>query len=270
MYQSPQRPVSSPQNLRLSLNPNPSTKHHDHLYDANRNHVVPYYYSETLTPCMPNNAYSVPNTHNTKNRHTLANYPYDDRQNYYQAKINPKLRAPVNASPELSQIFSKGNAYPPQSFRPYSVLETTSKSPVQNLQRPSSVVPMSEQYRPASFFQTDNDLKKTNEVPEWKARLQKENPKPIFRTLEKPLRQTCRIPNCKCTEKSPVDPGRFSEVRTLPTPSERTLNKYRNLSLPTLKLEEIEKIENESKSEAERDVHAVISKPISEQHLGYV
>lgn len=269
MYpQSPQRPVSSPQNLP-PLNLNPSTKHHDHLYDANRNHVVPYYYSETLTPCMPNNVYSVPNTYPTKNRHTLANYSYDERQNYYQRKINPKLKTPINASPELNHIFTKSNVYQTQSFRPYSVLETTSKLPVQNLQRPSSVIPMSDQYRPASFF-TDNDVKKVNEVPEWKARLQKENPKPLFKTLEKPLRQTCRIPNCKCSDKPSVDPGRFSEVRTLPIPSERTLNKYRNLSLPTLKLEEIEKIENESKSEAERDAHPVISKPISEQHLGYV
>lgn len=268
---SPQRPVSSPQNLP-PLNLNPSTKPHDHLYDANRNHIVPYYYSETLTPCMPNNAYSVPNTYHTnnKNRHTLASYPYDDRQNYYQRKINPpKLKTSLNASPELSHIFAKSNVYPPQSFRPYSVLETTTKSPIQNVQRPSSVVPMTDQYRPASFFQTDNEIKKTNEVPEWKARLQKENPKPLFKTLERPLRQTCRIPNCKCSEKAPLEPGRFSEVRTLPTPSGRNLNKYRNLSLPTLKLEEIEKIENESKSEAERD-NTVIIKPISEQHLGYV
>lgn len=220
---------------------------------------------------MPNNAYSVPNTYLTnKNRHTLASYHYDDRQNYYHRKINPKLKTPLNANPELSQIFAKSNVYPPQSFRPYSVLETTTKSPIQNVQRPSSVVPMSEQYRPASFFQTENDVKKTNEVPEWKARLQRENPKPLFKTLERPLRQVCRIPNCKCSENPTAAPGRFSEVRTLPIPSGRNLNKYRNLSLPTLKLEEIEKIEKESKSEAERDVQPVISKPISEQHLGYV
>lgn len=220
---------------------------------------------------MPNNAYSVPNTYPAKNRHTLANYPYDDRQNYYQRKISPKLKPPLNASPELSQILSKGNTYKPQAFRPYSVLETTNtKSPVQTVPRPSSVVPMTDQYRPASFFTTDNDIKKTNEVPEWKARLQKEMPKPIFKTLDKPFRQTCRIPNCKCSLKPAVEQGRFSEVRTLPTVSERSLNKYRNLSLPTLKLEEIEKIEQEAKNEAERDNHPVLSKPISEQHLGYV
>lgn len=247
-----------------------STKRHDQVYDANRNHVVPYYYSETLTPCMPNNVYSVPNTYLSKNRHTLANYPYDERQNYYQRmKLSPKVQTGMN-SPEISQIFAK---CPPQlqSFRPYSVLETSSKSPVPNLQRPSSVVPMSEQFRPASaFFPNGAEAKKANEVPDWKARLQKETPKPALKTLEKPLRQICRIPNCKCNFKPATDSERFSEVRTLPTASERSLNKIKNLSLPTLKLDDLDKDETCDKTEAERDDAPVLNKPISEQHLGYV
>lgn len=262
--QSPQRPtIRSPQNMPANLK---STKRQDQVYDANRNHVVPYYYSETLTPCMPNNVYSVPNPY-FKNRHTLANYPYDDRLNYYQRSKNPKLQG-MN-SPEISQIFAKCNVHTPQTFRPYSVLETSSKSPIPNVQRPSSVVPTSEQFRPASaFFPNGNDMAKSNEIPEWKARLQKEIPKPAFKT-EKPFRQICRIPNCKCNAKPVVDPQRFSEVRTLPSVSERSLSKMKNLSLPTLKLDELEK-DGQSQTEAERDVIPVISKPISEQHLGYV
>jgi hypothetical protein len=237
-----------------------STKRYDQVYDANRNHVVPYYYSETLTPCLPNNVYSVPNTVMSKNRHTLANYPYDDRQNYYQRS---KLR--MN-SPEMAQIFAKCNVHQPQMFRPYSVLETSSKSPLPNVQRPSSVVPTSDQFRPASSFFPN--LEKSKEVPEWKARLQQEIPKPIIKT-DKPFRQICRIPNCKCNVKPIVNVERFSEIRTLPTVSERSLSKMKNLSLPTLKLEDIEKRDSD-KNEAERDVVPVITKPISEQHLGYV
>lgn len=266
--QSPQRPtIRSPQNISASNLK--STKRHEQVYDANRNHVVPYYYSETLQHCMPNNVYSVPNPYVNKNRHTMANYPYDDRQNYYQrSKLGAKMQG-MN-SPEISQIFSKCNLQQPQTFRPYSVLETSSKSPVPNIQRPSSVVPTSEQFRPASaFFPTGNDLGKTNEIPEWKARLQKEMPKPIFKT-DKPLRQICRIPNCKCNEKPVVDPERFSEVRTLPSVSERSLSKMKNLSLPTLKLDELDKDAHNNNTEAERDVATVLSKPISEQHLGYV
>lgn len=228
----------------------------DHMYDANRNHVVPYYYSETLTPCMPNNAFV-----SNKNRHTLASYPYDNRQNYYR-KIKAKSTA---NTPELS-VFK---AYQ-QPYRPYSVLETTSKSPVAIVQRPSSVVPMtiSDQYKPASFFISDTESKKSNEVPEWKAKLQAENSKPLLKGLEKPLRPICKIPNCKCAVK--VDPLRYSEVRTLPTVSERSLSKIKNLSLPTLKLEDLDKIEKYDQTEAERDIGPTISKPVSEQHLGYV
>lgn len=263
MYPS-QRPVSSPQSIFTQ-----NTKNPDHLYDANRNHVVPYYYSETL-PSMPNNVYSVPNTYLTnKNRHTVANYPYDQRQIYYQRKSNPKVKSTLNASPDTTQIFSKSNTYQgPQIFRPYSVLETTSKSQITSIPRPSSVVPMTEQYRPASFFQTDNDTKTTNEIPEWKARLQKDMPFP-FKGLEKPLKPICRIPNCKCSVK-PVEYMRASEIRTLPTVSERSLNKLRNLSLPTLKLEDLERDEKSDRIEPERDPISSISKPISEQHLGYV
>lgn len=259
MYQqSPQRPVSSPQNMLLNTN-----KHHEHMYDANRNNLVPYYYSETLTSCMPNNVYSMPN----KNRHTLANYPQDDK--FYHRKVSPKLKSSLNASPQLSQINFKSNTYKPQSFRPYSVLETTPKSPVESRQRPSSVVPsMSDQYRPASFFITDNE--KSNEIPEWKARLQREMPK-SFKSLDASLRQVCRLPNCKCSSILPaISPGRFSEVRTLPTVSEKSLTKVRNLSLPTLKLEELDKDENSNEPEAERDVLPVTNNPVSEQLLGYV
>lgn len=246
-YQS--RPLSSPQPIQPY---NPQTKP-NHMYDANRNHVVPYYYSETLTHCMPNNIYGVPN----KNRHTVAINPYDERQIYYQKKL--KSKADLNTSQSVVP-----KAFHTQSFRPYSVMEPC-KSPISVIQRPSSVVPTSEQYKLASFF-TDNDIGKTNVVPEWKARLQKEFPKPFLKQLEKPLRPVCKIPNCKCSIK--LDPLRYSEVRTLPTVTERSLNKIRNLSLPTLKLEELDKIEK-SESEAERDVQP-ISKPVSEQHLGYV
>lgn len=254
-YPQNPRPLSSPQAM-LPMTTNSKT--HDHLYDANRNHVVPYYYSETLT-CMPlpNNVYSNPN----KNRHTLASYPFDERQNYYDRKS----KRVVN-TPELSPVFAKG--YHTQSLRPYSVLEQSCKSPVAKIQRPSSVVPMSEHYKPASFFTIDNDIKKSNEVPEWKARLQNDMPKIMYKGLEKPLRPICRIPNCKCSVK--VDPQRYSEVRTLPTVTERTLSKVRNLSLPTLKLEELESDDKDGQTEAERDVQPVLNKPISEQHLGYV
>lgn len=246
-YQS--RPLSSPQPIQPY---NPQTKP-NHMYDANRNHVVPYYYSETLTHCMPNNIYGVPN----KNRHTVAINPYDERQIYYQKKL--KSKADLNTSQSVVP-----KAFHTQSFRPYSVMEPC-KSPISVIQRPSSVVPTSEQYKLASFF-TDNDIGKTNVVPEWKARLQKEFPKPFLKQLEKPLRPVCKIPNCKCSIK--LDPLRYSEIRTLPTVTERSLNKIRNLSLPTLKLEELDKIEK-SESEAERDVQPII-KPVSEQHLGYV
>lgn len=236
-------------------------KRHDQIYDANRNHVVPYYYSETLSP----NTYGLSNQQ-MRNRHTLSSY--EDRQLYYHgARLSPRLQSRLNSpiSPELAQVYAKNNVYPLQTFRPYSVLETSSKSPVLSHQRPSSVVPMSEQFRPASaFFQ--NELEKSNEIPEWKQRLQKEMPKPIFKGSDKPFRQICRIPNCKCNDKPIVDPGRFSQVRTLPSAAERSLNKIRNLSLPTLKLDEID---NDDKTEAERDTPA-LSKPISEQHLGYV
>lgn len=241
------------------------------MYDANRNHVVPYYYSETLMQSMPNNNYNASNNNfPNRNRHTFANY--DERQNYYQrTKVSPRFQERVSSpiSPELSQIYAKSNGSQLQTFRPYSVLESSSKSPVQKLQRPSSVVPMTEQFRPASaFFQ--NELDKSHEIPEWKARLQKEMPKPIFKVLDKPFRQICRIPNCKCSEKPIIDPERFSQMRTLPSVSERSLNKIKNLSLPTLKLDEHEKDEKSDKNEAERDDTPSISKPISEQHLGYV
>lgn len=252
-YQSP-RPLSSPQAMLPS---NPHTKPHDHLYDANRNHVVPYYYSETLTHCMPNNIYGVPN----KNRHTVAINPYEERQIYYERKL--KSKSDLN-TPQLQPVFPRG--FQSQSFRPYSVMESSCKSPVPIAQRPSSVVPMSEQYKPASFFVNENDIRRTNEVPEWKARLQKEFPKPL--KLDKPLRPICRIPNCKCSVK--LDPVRYSEVRTLPTVTERSLNKIRNLSLPTLKLEEHDEIEKYEQSDADKGVQPSLNKPISEQHLGYV
>ncbi|CAG4959566.1 unnamed protein product [Colias eurytheme] len=250
--QSPQ-PIRSPNIFSPDTN---TTKRHE-LYDANRNHVVPYYYSETLTPCMPNNMYNMPNTNPNlnRNRHTMS-YPYVERQ--YQRSKNTRLQNP-NISPELSQMFKKNNAS--QTFRPYSVLETSSKLPSTKIQRPTSVLPVSDQFRPASaFFQ---NAEKSNEVPEWKARLQKETPKPV---LERPVRQICRIPNCKCNQNPFIYSGRVSESRTLPTISPRSLSKTKNLSLPTLKLDEIDK--DDDKIEVERDIS--ISKPISEQHLGYV
>lgn len=272
--QSPQRPVSALQGMPPgNTTTTKNTKGHNHLVDANRNHVVPYYYSETLAQSMPSSQYGVPNTCLTnRTRHTFM-CP-DDRQNSYQrtqtTRLSPKLQSRIGSptSPLLTPIYAKTHVYQQQSFRPYSVLETTSKSPIPNLQRPSSVVPMSEQFRPASaFFQHDN---KPNSVPEWKARLQREMLKPNFKCFDKPIRQICRIPNCKCNEKPVVDPDRFSQVKTLPSVSERSLHKLKNLSLPTLKLDENEKDNRSDKTEAERDLTSVVSKPISEQHLGYV
>lgn len=271
--QSPQRPVSSLQGMLPFNTTTKSTKRHDHHVDANRNHVVPYYYSETLTSCMPNSQYGVTNPYVTnRNRHTFA-YS-EDRQNCYQrtqtTRLSPKsqsrIGSPINS--ELTQIYAKANVYQPQTFRPYSVLETTSKSPIPNQQRPSSVVPVTEQFRPASaFFQ---NVEKPNTVPDWKARLQREILKPNFKGLDRPLKQICRIPNCKCNEKPVVDPDRFRQIKTLPSVSERSLNKIKNLSLPTLKLDEHEKDEKSDKTEAEKDLTPALSKPISEQHLGYV
>ncbi|XP_047511104.1 tight junction protein ZO-1 isoform X12 [Pieris napi] len=226
----------SPEPIRSPNIFSPETNKRHELYDANRNHVVPYYYSETLTPSMPNNMYSVTNPN--RNRHTFS-YPYDERHRQRRLQNSP-------LSPE--QTFKA------QNLRPYSVLET-SKLPINRPQRPNSVLPLSDQFRPASvFFQKE----KPNEVPEWKARLQKEMPKPI---LDKPVRQICRIPNCKCNQISLMN-TRVSEARTLPSISQRSLNKSKNLSLPTLKLDDVENLD---KIEVERDV-----KPISEQNLGYV
>ncbi|CAH4027442.1 unnamed protein product [Pieris brassicae] len=227
----------SPEPIRSPNIFSPETNKRHELYDANRNHVVPYYYSETLTPSMPNNMYSVTNPN--RNRHTFS-YPYDER--YRQRRLQNSTLSP------------EPQAFKAQNLRPYSVLET-SKLPINRPQRPKSVLPLSDQFRPASaFFQKE----KSNEVPEWKARLQKEIPKPI---LDKPVRQICRIPNCKCNQK-PFMNTRVSEARTLPLISQRSLNKSKNLSLPTLKLDDIDNLD---KIEVERDV-----KPISEQNLGYV
>ncbi|XP_073959371.1 tight junction protein 1-like isoform X3 [Choristoneura fumiferana] len=261
--QPPERPMHSPQNMPFNFAK--PTKHNNQLYDANKNHIVPYYYSETLAPCTPNNNYSVPNTYLTnKNRHTVANYPLE-RQYYPGRNLSPRTAA----SPEMSQIFAKTNRHSQQGFRPYSVLETSAKSPIPNIQRPSSVVPMTEQFRPASVFFQSNKLESKEEIPEWKARLQKEMPMPPLKTLDKPLRQICRIPNCKCNSKPAVDPARFSEVRTLPTVTERSLHKIKNLSLPTLKLDEHDLERKRDMTEAERDI-STLNKPISELHLGYV
>lgn len=254
--QLPQRPVSALQGMSPANTTTKNAKRSNHLIDANRNHVVPYYYSETLTQSVP-----ITNLTN-RNRHTFM-CP-DDRQNNYQrtqtTRLSPKLQSRIGSP--------TSPFYQPQSFRPYSVLETTSKSPIPNLQRPSSVVPMSEQFRPASaFFQHDEKFKK---IPEWKARLPREVLIPNFKSLDRPVRQICRIPNCKCNEKPVVDPDRFSQVKTLPSVSERSLNKLKNLSLPTLKLDELDKDDKFDKTEAERDLTSTVSKPISEQHLGYV
>lgn len=251
----------SPQKPRTNMSPSNSNTNHTNrhdIYDANRNHVVPYYYSETM-PCMPNNMYSVPKSYPHRNRHGLFS-SYDERQNYQRSKMNPRLQN-SSISPELSQIFNKSNTSQP--YRPYSVLETSTKSPVPNIQRPTSVVPISDNFRPASLFFKDESVK-SNEVPEWKARLQKEMPiRPI---LDKSMKKICLIPNCKCNDK-PINNLRYSESRTLPSASVRSLDKVKNLSLPTLKLDELDKIGKDEDS-VERDNG--LNKPISEQHLGYV
>ncbi|KPJ18540.1 Tight junction protein ZO-2 [Papilio machaon] len=266
--QTPQRTIRSPQNMPSSNYTITSTKRHDQVYDANRNHVVPYYYSETLTPCMPNNMYSVPNSHlGNRNRHTFASYPYDERQKYYQRiRTNARMNNAVIANPETSYSLTK-SIIQPQTFRPYSVLERSSNSPISNSLRHSSVMPVTEQFRPASaFFQNEP---KSDDIPEWKARLIKDTSK-LVKGLDQPLKPICKIPDCNCNDKPIVDRTRFSESRTLPSVSPRSLLKQKNLSLPTLKLEEFEKDEKFDTTEAERDVPSVLNKPISEQHLGYV
>lgn len=254
-------PINSYQHPPIRA-PNMSTKkRQEHVYDSNRNHV-PYYYSETLNGTPTNNTYGFTNAFlNNQNRHTVA-YPYNDR-NY--RKFSPKVQARINASPELTNLFTKANVYQPQAFRPFSVLER-SQPMSQTTQRPSSVVPMTETFRPASaFFAKENN---DREVPEWKARLQKDiGPKPNF-FRDKPLKPICRIPNCNCSVKPAVDPARFSNMGTLPSVSERSLNKMKNLSLPSLKLDELQDFE--PKGGAERDDNAGSSKSVSEQHLGYV
>lgn len=249
--QSPPRPVHASHSMPVNTKPN-SMKHHEQVFDANRNHIVPYYYSETMN-CTP-----VTNTLN--HRHTFTNYMYNDPQSV-RYKLSPGLQSRL-ASPELSHLFS--NSPRPQSVinRPYSVLEPC-KSPM-SIERPSSVVPLPEtQFRLASdFFQKDLHKK---EIPEWKLRLQNDlSIKPNMFRGERPFKQMCRIPNCKCITKPAVDPGRFSEARTLPIESEKTLRNSRNLSLPSLKLSS-----EDSQNCAEKDEKET-KDPISEQHLGYV
>lgn len=275
--QSPQRPVSVLQRMSPANSTTNNTKRTNHLIDANRNHLVPYYYSETLARSMPNAQQSEPSTSLTnRNRHTITSA--DDRQNNYQrtqtTRLSPNLQPRIGecsrdaSTPFLTQNSSTSNIYQSPSARPYSVLETTSQLPIPNLPRPSSVVPVSEQFRPASaFFQRGE---RTAMVPEWKARLQREILNPNLKYLNKPVRQMCRIPNCKCNERPIVDSNRFSQVKTLPSVSERSLRRMKNLSLPTLKLDELETDGRFDNTEAERDLASGVSKPISEQHLGYV
>lgn len=261
---SPQRTIRSPQNMPSSNYNTTNSKRHDQVYDSNRNHVVPYYYSETLTPCMPNNR-SVPNTYlSNRNRHTFASYPHDERQKHYQRLKSSRMNNAVNMSPEVSYGHPKSNVLQPQPFRPYSVLE--SAIPPTPNPRPSSVT-ITEQFRPASVFFQEEPIRAT-EVPEWKARLQRDPSTPV-KGLVKPLKPICRIPNCNCGEAIPLSKTRFSESRTLPTISPR-LHRQKNLSLPTLKLEELERDEKTDNAEAERDVPSAMTKPISEQNLGYV
>ncbi|CAG9568135.1 unnamed protein product [Danaus chrysippus] len=249
-YHSPQRsitPKASPCNTN-------KLKRHDQVYDANRNHVVPYYYSETLTPCMPNNFYTPKYTN--RGRHG----PYDERH-AQRTRLTPRLQS-SSVSPELAQIFTKTNT--PQSFRPYSVLENSTASPLPRIQRPTSVVPMSDNFRPASVFFRDTKLnEKSNEVQEIKSLPQKETPRPI---LDKSFRQICRIPNCNCNLKPMNNLPRFSESRTLPTLSSKSLDKVKNLSLPTLKLDDLNDFGRDV-PEIEREIE---SKPVSEKHLGFV
>lgn len=258
-----------PQNPRTILSrshaPN-TTRRNEQAFDTNRNNV-PYYYAETLTPSSNNNINNYGFTNQFLNNRYLNN-PFDRNQNMLNRKISPKLTARINASPELSQIFNKA-PYQPMSFRPYSVLETSSKSPVQKLQRPSSVVPMTDQFRPASaFFPKENDVEKVSETSDWKARVQKDIALKSALFKDKPLRQICRIPNCRCNERPAVDSARFRDVQTLPTVSERSLSRSRNLSMPSLKLDE--KLTDDAKNEAERDVNSGLDKPVSEHHLGFV
>lgn len=252
IHHATSRPLSA-QNLHAT-NVSNAPKHHDQVFDANRNHIAPYYYSETLSP-------NVSVSSQVRTRHTLS--PFHDRP-HYGTMLSPRqsrMSSPV--TPELSHSYATNNSYYLQPFRPYSVLESTSKS--LEPRRPFSAIPISEQFRPASaFFQ--NEMQKSNEVPDWKARLQKEISKPTFRGSDKPLRQICRIPNCKCRDKPIVDPERFSQLRSFPKAAERSMNKNRNLSLPTLKLDELD---DGDKAQAERDTPG-LSKPISEQNLGYV
>ncbi|CAH2054281.1 unnamed protein product, partial [Iphiclides podalirius] len=265
--QSPHRTIR-PHNMPPSYNTT-NSKRHDQIYDANRNHVVPYYYSETLTPCMPNtNTHSVPNpSPGNRNRHTFASYPYDERQRHYQRmRINARMNNSANP-PEV--LYGQYKSNPVQPYRPYSVLEASKPgSGFDPSNTRPSVMPVTEQFLPASVFFQNEPKTLADEGPEWKTRLRTDPPK----LLDKPTKPVCRIPHCKCNGKpgNLTQQTRFSEPRTLPAISPRSLARLKNLSLPTLKLDEFEREEKFDSAEAERDVASALTKPISEQHLGYV
>lgn len=227
--QSPPRPIQTSHSMPVAK------ARSNQVFDANRNHIVPYYYSETAN-CMP--------AHDQ--RHTLTNYAFNERQlNRYS--LSPRIQTRVTSADI--------NLLPHTHLRPHSVLENC-KSPI-GFSRPSSVMPISDQFRPASaFFQ--KEIKK--HIPDWKLNLLNDLTLKTFRNER--LKQ-CRIPNCKCNFMPAVNPTRFSEAKTLPTESEKSLKYSRNLSLPSLKFTD----DGQNFDKAERDT---VSKPITEEHLGYV
>lgn len=248
------KPIHSSHSMPIYAKPK-SMKRHDQVFDANRNHIIPYYYSETVS-CMPN-------VYKHTNRHTFANYSVNDNNspsNRY--RFSPRVQSRL-ASPELAHLFNNISIQNSQPFRPYSVLEPC-RSPT-SIERPTSVIQGSDaQFRPASaFFQREVD--RVKDVPDWKLRLRKETDFKTNMLKETSFRQACRIPNCKCNVTPAVDPRRFDAAKTLPIESERSLNKIRNLSLPSLK------IGSEDGHCAEKDTTPKEKdKSVAEQHLGYV
>ncbi|GBP59445.1 Tight junction protein ZO-1 [Eumeta japonica] len=252
--------------LPVYAKPKAPKTHANQIFDTNRNHV-PYYYSETSN-LTPNSNFIPPSVHTVSNRKNIFSYPnYDDMRYYENRNRVNSLQARLNASPEASQVFAS-NAYP----RPFSVMENSLKSPVLKSQRPSSVVPATEtHFRPASsFFQNAKVDEPINELAELKVKLQEELKPKLSERVERTFRPLCNIPNCKCGHKPVVNPERFSESRTLPPKFDKPFSKSRNLSLPSLKLDNDDTPADTKEGDAEKALTVVNDKKIAEQHLGYV
>lgn len=226
-------------------------------FDVNKNQI-PYYYSETLAPSSPNNAYGFTNAFLSQRNRFISSGNHLDMHLNNHRNIN-----------QSKSVRSRSQDI--QYARPVSVLERRTKSPIAVNQRPSSVVPITDQFRPASAYFRLPKREKISEMPEWKSKLILNSTPPQITTesrvvKEKSLKLQCRIPNCKCQQRPNVDFVRFA-TKTLPVTSDRSLNKMKNLSLPSLKFDLDGEQNNFDKIEAERDIE---HKNVAEHNLGYV